>query len=262
MAKVEFAHMANNPDNSRVRAEIWGDFVGWEGRRIGESGFLVRQLNMHGCRTVLDVALGDGVDTIFLLQQGFDVRANEVDDAFREKAVENLHGRGLNIKPTGLDWRHLSDIYQEGSFDSIICLGNSLTCVMDRQDQVVALQQFHRIVRPGGVLIIDERNYQKVLDNREAALSGELHPLNPGKLLYTGTDKVDVHYIEVSEDAWTIEYFHRASGKKAYYRGHPYKRGAMLEQIKEGGFSDIKQYSDYEESYNQDADFYQYICVK
>lgn len=120
MESKDLAEIANSAENSRIRAEIWGDFVNWEGRRKGENGWLVNQLKEHQVKRVLDVALGDGVDTIYLLQQGFDVSCNEVDDAFKTKAIQNAKKFGLEIKPTALDWRKLSEAYPENSLDAVI----------------------------------------------------------------------------------------------------------------------------------------------
>jgi hypothetical protein len=112
----------------------------------------------------------------------------------------------------------------------------------------------------GGVLIVDERNYPKILDNREDALSGRLH--SSGKQLYTGTDKVQTRFVEISERLIIIKYTHRGTGKKAYYKVYPLKQGELEELLKETGFSKVEKFSDYEPGDNPDADFYQYVCVK
>ncbi|KKS03686.1 MAG: hypothetical protein UU56_C0017G0021 [Candidatus Curtissbacteria bacterium GW2011_GWA2_41_24] len=254
------AEIATSPENSRIRAEIWGDFVGWDDRRRGENGFLVKQLNQHRARSILDVALGDGVDTIYLLQQGFEVSANEYDDAFRQKAIENAQKEGLVIAPTALDWRRLDEKYPADLYDAVICLGNSLTCLFGRENQLAALRQFRRVLKPGGALLIDERNFQRILGNREAALKGELH--SQGKYLYTGTDKVEARFAEINEDYIIIEYFYQEKGKKAYYKVYPFPLRELRSLLQEAGFSKIEQFSDYQPGNNPDADFYQYVCVK
>lgn len=251
---------ADSPENSRIRTEIWGDFVGWDNRRRGENGFLINQLKKNGRKKVLDVALGDGVDTIYLLQQGFDVSSNELDDAFRKKAIENARQSGFNINPTSLDWRQLSKTYSENSFDSVICLGNSLTCVFGREDQLKALREFYSVLRPGGGLIIDERNYQRILDNKEAAVRGELR--STSKYLYTGTKNISAGFVHIADDSILIEYTDKRSGQRSYYHGYPFKKGEMKELLTKAGFSSIEQYSDYELGENPDADFYQYVCIK
>src|SRR3989344_2400615 len=126
---AEIEKFAESEENSRIRAEIWGDFVGWDNRRRGEGGWLLNQLGKYRDGKVLDIALGDGVDTLYLLQQGFDVDCNEYDFAFRAKAIENAKKLGLKIHTTDLDWRRLSEAYNESSSDAIICMGNSFTCM-------------------------------------------------------------------------------------------------------------------------------------
>lgn len=148
----EIERIAETPENSRIRAEIWGDFVGWDGRRRGEDGFLINQLKKHSAQKVLDVALGDGVDTIYLLDKGFAVQCNEFDTAFREKAKKNAKIKGFVIAPTALDWRKLDQEYLPDSQDAIICMGNSLTCLQGGDNQLIALRQFYKALRPGGTV--------------------------------------------------------------------------------------------------------------
>jgi|SRR3989344_6049489 len=251
---------AVSPENSRIRAEIWSDFVGWDNRRRGENGFLTKQLKEGGRHKVLDIALGDGVDTIFLLQQGYEVSSNEVDSAFRQKAIANAKEVELTIQPTAVDWRELATAYPAGSFDAVICMGNSLTCLFGKDNQLKALEAIKAVLKPNGVLILDERNYQRIIDNREDALAGTLH--SSGKYLYTGTDKVKARFVEVNDNIVLVEYAHRESGKKAYYKIFPFKKGELQDLLESAGFKGIKRFSDYTEGDNPDADFFEYVCVK
>ena len=252
--------IADSEENSRIRAEIWSDFVGWDDRRRGENGFLLKQLKRFNVKTVLDAAPGDGVDTTYLLNRGYNVSANEVDEPFRQKTVENAKKAGFDIEPTNLDWRALTKTYQENSFDAIICLGNSLTCLFGKENMLAALKEFNKVLKDGGVLLVDERNYQKILDNREAALNGELH--SSGKYLYTGTDKVKSRFAKVTDDCILIEYNHKQLDKKAYYKVCPLRRNEFKNLLSEAGFNRIEKYSDYEEKDNPESDFNQYVCVK
>lgn len=73
MEAKDLAQIADTPENSRIRAELWGDFVGWGNRWKQDEKFLKPILQKHNAQRILDVALGDGVDTVYLLKQGFDV---------------------------------------------------------------------------------------------------------------------------------------------------------------------------------------------
>jgi len=256
----KLSEYAISEENSRIRADMWSDFVGWDNRRRGENGFLINKLKEHDCKKVLDIALGDGVDTIFLLQQGFEVSSNEVDSAFRQKAIENAKKDGLSIKPTSADWRELGDVYPENSFDAVICMGNSLTCLFGEENRLEALEQIRKVLKPGGMLIVDERNFQRILDNREDALAGTLH--STGKFLYTGTSKVKASFVEVNDNFVLVEYHHIETDKKAYYKAYPFKRGELQGLLQEAGFTKLQTFSDYSPNQNTDADFYEYVCVK
>lgn len=60
----------------------------------------------------------------------------------------------------------------EGGFDAVICLGNSFAHLPDFQgdlhNQKVAIQNFKDMLKPGGVLFVDHRNYDAILDTGKA----------------------------------------------------------------------------------------------
>lgn len=109
-------------------------------------------------------------------------------------------------------------------------------------------------------MFIDDRNFQKMLDNREAILAGTLKS-NANKV-YTGTNKVKTRFVELNDELVIAQYSHLENGMKAYYKAYPFKRNELLGLLKEVGFSKIEQFSDYEPGEIPDADFYQYVCVK
>lgn len=53
-------------------------------------------------------------------------------------------------------------------FDAVICFGNSFAHMLDnygdQREQKLAIQNFARCVRPGGLLLIDHRNYDNIMD--------------------------------------------------------------------------------------------------
>lgn len=78
--------------------------------------------------------------------------------------MENARRHKVQLKITNLDWRELTKRIPEKTFDAVLCLGNSLTCLFGYENQLSALREFYIILKYGGVLIIDERNYERILD--------------------------------------------------------------------------------------------------
>lgn len=96
----------------------------------------------------------------------------------------------------------------------MLCLGNSLTYLFNQKDQTKTLRNFLLILREGGILIIDKRNYQYILDKRDEILKGKFR--YSGKFVYCG-DKVHGKPIEISKDKVRMEYTDERTGKKAIW---------------------------------------------
>lgn len=249
------------PENysSENLVQMWQEFIDWDKRRVGEDSFLIDQFKKHNVRKIFDASLGDGCDSIYLIKNGFDVTSNEIDKTFLNKALENAKKEKIALKITNLDWRELDSKLPEESFDAVILLGNSLTYLFSKSAQLQALSQFKKILKSGGILIIDERNYQYILDNRDEILKGNFH--YSGKYVYCG-DKVHGKPIEISEDKVKFKYIDEVTGKKGFLILYPFKRGEMKKLLATAGFKAIEQFSDYKKFENDNADFYQYVCQK
>ena len=73
----------------------------------------------------------------------------------------------------------------EGGFDAVICLGNSFAHLPDfTNDQAnhkLAIKNFHDALRPGGLLFIDHRNYDAILDTGKAPQRNMYYNVNKRK---------------------------------------------------------------------------------
>jgi len=246
--------------NSEVLVEMWAEFIDWDKRRIGENGFLLNTLKKFHCQNVFDACLGDGADSIYLLQNRFNVTSNDLDDLFIKKARENAKEYKVSLNITSYDWRDLDKYSDKNNFDAVICLGNSLTYLFKKEDQFKTLKNFRHLLNHKGILIIDERNYQYILDEKDEILKNRKFQYT-GKYVYCG-DKVHGKPIEISEDKVRFEYTNERTNKKGYLLLYPFKRGELLSLLRDTGFTRIEQYSDYKKGFTPNADFYQYVCEK
>ncbi len=123
---------------------------------------------------VFDSCLGQGSSAIALQDAGYQVVANEYETALRNTALASMWDRFTDendpddpkrIKVYAYDWRELSQ-KNVGTFDAVTCLGNSLTYLMGNNDELESLKCFKEILKPGGKLLIDQRNYDAILEGR------------------------------------------------------------------------------------------------
>ncbi len=245
--------------NSKILVNMWSDFIDWDKRRIGENGFLKKILDANNCYAIFESCLGDGCDTIYLLKEGFEVTSNDLDLEFIRKAQESARKESVKLNITSHDWRKLDKHFIKESFDAVLCLGNSLTYLFNKNDQIKTIKQFRKILRKDGILIIDERNYQYFLDNKQKILNGKFDYSH--NYVYCGS-KVKTQPTKISKSEVVMEYKHTGTGETGHLTLYPFKKDEMIQLLKEAGFTKIKQYSDYNEKYDNKADFYTYVCVK
>ncbi|HLD63239.1 MAG TPA: class I SAM-dependent methyltransferase [Candidatus Norongarragalinales archaeon] len=243
---------------SPALVELWADFIDWKKRRKGEQGFLVKRLKKHQCLKILDASLGDGCDSIYLLKQNFRVISNEIDSLFTKKARLNSQKESVRLKITNYNWLEIDKKFSKNSFDAIILLGNSLTYLFSKKDRLRTLSAFHNILRKGGVLLVDERNYGYILSHKREIKRGKFR--YSGKYVYCGS-KVHAKPVEIQKNKIVMEYEHQ-NGKKGFLTLYPFKKGELKALLKETGFKKVTRHSDYKKGYSNKADFYQYEAVK
>ena len=144
--------------------EKWDELIDWEARAQSEGRFFVDILAGRGKKSVLDVATGTGFHSVQLLKNGFDVTSADGAAEMLAMAFQNAADHDLVLKTVHADWRWLNkDVH--GKFDAIICLGNSFTHLHDENDRRRALAEFYAALKHDGILIIDQRNYDGILDD-------------------------------------------------------------------------------------------------
>jgi len=211
--------------DGKTLAEMWPDFVDFEKRWETEIPFLLEQLKHYNNPEVFDSALGAGVTSIGLKRAGIkNVISNEIDEEFRRVALQQAEKYGVSLTITQYDWRELPDELTE-TFDAVSCSGNSLSCLFKREDHLKALRSFKKILKPGGKLIIDERNYDRILRGYYSF---------KGNVVYCGLDKVECKPIYVSYSMVVLQYTHRQTGKRAHIVAYPFKGRELSELLKQG----------------------------
>ena len=115
---------------------------------------------------VLDAACGTGVDAAALARRGFAVWAADGSEAMTQEAAARFRRERLAIPLLHCRWADLPAATSE-RFDVVLCVGNSLVHAADRDGMVQALTGLRRMARPGGYVVIDSRNWEKLHAERQ-----------------------------------------------------------------------------------------------
>ena len=115
---------------------------------------------------VLDAACGTGVDAAVLARRGFTVWAADGSEAMVEAAAARFRRERLAIPLLHCAWADLPEATGE-RFDVVLCVGNSLVHAAGRDAMVEALTGLRRMAGPGGYVVIDSRNWEKLHAERQ-----------------------------------------------------------------------------------------------
>ncbi|MDT0618828.1 class I SAM-dependent methyltransferase [Salinisphaera sp. P385] len=233
-------------------AERWDDLIDWDGRAASEGDFFIDVLRQHGAKHVLDVAAGTGFHSVRLQDAGFDVVSVDGSPNMLAKAFANGRKRGMILRTVHSDWRWLSrDIV--GRYDAIICLGNSFTHLFDENQRHRVLAEFYSVLAHDGILILDQRNYDALLDNQ-----GD----GPSHQYYYCGDDVKAEPEHVDEGLARFRYTF-ADGSVFHLNMFPLRRDYVRGLMREAGFQQIDTYGDFQESYKHyDPDFFIHVAQK
>lgn len=229
----------------------WDSLIDWESRAKGEGRFFVDILRGRGKKTVLDVAAGTGFHSVRLLEEGFDVTSVDGSAEMLAKAFQNGAERGQILKTCQADWRWLNrDI--KGKYDAIICLGNSFTHLHDEQDRRRALAEFYAALNHDGILIIDHRNYDVILDDGFRTKH---------KYYYCG-DNVTAEPEYVDEGLARFKYSF-PDGSTYNLNMFPLRQRYVRKLLTEAGFAHVHTYGDFQSEFEEnEPDFFVQVAEK
>lgn len=244
-------------------ADQWEAYVDPPSRENGPLGRFLLQV-LKGRQYVLDAAAGIGSDSVFLLQHDYTVWSNEVDLRLAEAAQTYAARMRQPLRLLSYLWETLPDsLEQEGKmrFDAVLVLGNSICLVPQEEQRKTCLKAFHDVLRPGGVLIIDERNFSYLLGYRSEIMSDPakwFEPTLKGDMMYGGR-RVRGFPADITEHSVAWRFFSNnppVKGDRASIvenllkvrdlRLYPFRHGELFELLGATGFVNVAVYVDFE----------------
>ena len=231
--------------------EKWDELIDWNARAQSEGRFFIDVLRARGKESVLDVATGTGFHSVRLTEAGFNVTSADGSAAMLAKAFENGQKRGLILKTVQADWRQLNRDIQ-GKYDAIICLGNSFTHLHEEQDRRRALAEFYAALRHDGILILDQRNYDEMLD----------HGFKSKHKYYYCGDQVSAEPEHVDQGLARFKY-RFPDGSEYTLNMFPLRKNYVRRLMREAGFERVRTYGDFQETYQEnEPDFFIHVAEK
>lgn len=141
-------------------ARLYDIMNDWQVRLAYEGPFIRRVLDTYGARRVLDAACGTGQHVLALRRWGYDAVGADASPQMVHQAQNNALAAQVEASFVVAAFDALSQL-PGAPFDAVLCLGNSLPHVESVAALDDALVGMKRALRPGGVLLLHNLNYDR-----------------------------------------------------------------------------------------------------
>jgi SAM-dependent methyltransferase len=147
----------------------WGASVRAQGASLDR--LLRTELGDAGHR-VLDCAAGIGTQLLGLSAHGHRVAGTDISGAALRRARQEAGAAGVPAALAVADMRAIP--FVDGAFDAVICADNAVAHLMDARSLATAVAEMRRVLRPGGLVVITVRDYDRLRDERPPVLPTHL----------------------------------------------------------------------------------------
>lgn len=236
---------------ARQVVEKWDELIDWKARAASEGSFFIDALKERGVRRVLDVATGTGFHSVRLLEAGFDVTSADGNAEMLGKAFANGRQHGRLLRTVQADWRWLNrDV--DDKFDAVICLGNSFPHLFSEHDRRKVLAEFYTVLRHDGIVLLDHRNYDLILNGG----------FRPNHAYYYCGDRVKVFPEHV--DGGLARFCYQIPDEAPFYLNtFPLRKDYLTRLFKEVGFQKVTTCGHFYATYRDDEpDFFIHLAEK
>lgn len=190
-------------------------------------------------KTLLDVSIGTGSLTLSATESGISLYGSDLSVDMLKKCKENASKRGLPIDLRPCDFRELTKQFKE-TFDCVASTGNSLPHVTNEELDGV-LEQMDLLVKHGGYLYYDMRNWDKILEQQN-----RFYLYDPMFVEDTRVNLVQVwDYLEDGSMTFHLLYTFERNNKivqkerfeETYY---PVSRERLIQKLESLGYQNIR----------------------
>lgn len=230
-------------------APMFDVMTDWDARLAAEGPFLRALLDAVGARRVLDAACGSGGHALWLARQGYEVAGADVSPGMIELARQKAIAQALDVSFVVADLDSLSSALPLSDsstpvFDAVLCLGNSLPHLLTQDGLAAALRGMAGLLRPGGLLILQNLNYDLRWQKQPrwfAAQGGELDGQSVLVWRFADYDvpagRINFHIalFRQGERDWEVD-VHTTPQR-------PLFRVDLLAALAEAGFADVQFYN-------------------
>ena len=147
-------------------APQYDEAINWKRRFRKDLPFFRQFFTDNDVKSLLDCACGTGQHVIQFRNMGIDAKGSDASLSMVREARRNISEAGIETEVKVAEFRELGSTFN-GQFDVVACLGNSLPHVQTDSGLVKSLEGMYEVLRNGGTLMVQQRNYDLLLKDQQ-----------------------------------------------------------------------------------------------
>jgi len=189
--------------------EGYDTVIDWDERLAREAPFYRDLFARRNVGSVLDTACGTGEHAALFASWGLEVVGADISRGMVAVCRRKYAGQPIEWVQAGFGATFDA---LDRSFDAVTCLGNSWPHVLTDEEAARAAQDFARLTKPGGVLVIQQLNYEAMRRRGERLMGPQVRTIDGRETLFLrifdlDRDPIRFTMVKLARDGdrWTRE---------------------------------------------------------
>ena len=218
---MDIEGLAAKEQRSRKYAETFFEEE-WEMEGIFKADIRILDSILTKKGKLIDVAMGPGRHVKYFAEKGFEVWGNDFSKHMIKAAKKHVKNKKVKFLNNDMSTISVKNNY----FDYVICMGASLGSVYKRKERQKALNEFARIAKKGGYIIVHAHNlielteFEDIINLAKIVKNRLLHP----------------NKFELGD----VVYYHSRILRKAYM--HWFMPGELRSLMKKAGLKIVQEF--------------------
>jgi len=140
--------------------------------------------NLQPNAKVLDSSCGNGIQATALKRCGIDITATDISEEMINLTRQYAKDNHLSFPTKRLGWEELPNNFGE-DFDIVFCYGNSICHSANETEMLKNIMSLYKVTKKGGKIVIDTRNWDKVLNDRIRFNTSDVKSYEGKKYIFT-----------------------------------------------------------------------------
>jgi glycine/sarcosine N-methyltransferase len=217
-------------------APDYDDMTGFQKRFVHERPFFRLLVDRYGIKNAIDAGSGSGFHSLLLANLGVQVTAIDVSPEMIRLLKGHAKEMGLTVRAIESSFLSLPSVVHK-KFDALFCMGNSLAHVLTRGELSDTLKSFAQVLKPGGILFMQNLNYDRILAHRESIQSvKEANGVTYVRYYEYKAETIQFHILKLKRKNTDIH--HELNSVEL----RPIVEHELLELLSGAGFGDVKTF--------------------